>query len=66
LPDPTYGYSAYKPTFIDPHAEREKARLIREIEKEKKEERERLRMAEEKENERIAIRLRNEEAERLT
>ena len=66
LPDPTYGYSAYKPTFIDPHAEREKARLIQEIEKKKREERERLRMAEEKENERIAIRLRNEEAERLT
>lgn len=66
LPDPTYGYSAYKPAFIDQQAEQERARLIQEIEKRKKEDRERLRMAEEKENERIAIRLRNEEAERLT
>ena len=66
LPDPTYGYSVYKPTIIDQQAERERARLIQEIEKKKKEERERLRMAEEKENERIAIRLRNEEAEQLT
>lgn len=66
LPDPTYGYSAYKPTFIDQQAEREKARLIQEIEKRKKEERERVRIAQEKENERIAIRLRNEEADRLT
>ena len=66
LPDPTYGYSAYKPTIRDQQAERERARLIQEIEKKKREERERLRMAEVEENERIAIRLRDEEAERLT